>query len=274
MTRKIMTADEAFNVSMNKHASLYSANSLEEAKLKYYDQIFNTIGNGYRDMKEFKDGHTVTAKNIQLTQSFAEKYITGEPLFYAYTEVEEKYGYKSGKESSSLPGLYTKEELKLMPEVVHTMQANANYFKEDYNFNPYPNFQKEYSLVWDDISKLDKSWPESALVFYKKCQNYFSSDAVSNYYYACPKDNETEKWERSIESFEKNFTRYKTEGMTQDEYHQKVSKEYEVEYSGDTKDFIKRRWEKEHARINEFLDETIERLESILNPKPKKKKTI
>lgn len=261
-----MTADEAFNVTMNMYPSLYNASSLLDARFKYDDQIFNTVGNGYRDMKEFKDGHTVTAKNIHLTMSFPEKYITGEPLFYAYTEVEEKYGYKTGKESSCLEGVYSEKELKLMPEVVHTMQSNKKY-KYDKGFNPYPNFQKEYSLVWDNISSLDKSWPEAALVFYKKCQEYFVSDKVSNYHYACPNEGDEAKWEKSIKVFEENFARYKTEGMSQDEHYQKISKEYEVEYTGDTKDFIKRRWTKELKRINEFLDETIDRLENMLIPK-------
>jgi hypothetical protein len=270
----IMTAQQAFNVSMNEHPSLYASRSLEEAQIKYYDHIFNVIGNGYRDMKEFRDGHKITPQNAQLTESFPEKYITDKPLFWAYTEVDESYGFKRGKENSSLPGVYTKKELEAMPEVVHTLQSNKRYKGEDYSFNPYPNFKKEYSLVWDDISKLDKSWPEAALVFYKKCQDYFNSDKVSNYHYACPKDTETDKWQTSIESFEKNFARYKTEGMTQDEYYKKVSKEYEVEYTGDTKDFIKRRWEKEHTRINEFLNETIDRLENMLTPQitPKSRK--
>lgn len=269
-----MTAEQAFNVAMNMYPSLYGGDSLLSAKFKYYDHIFNTIGNGYRDMKEFKDSHTITSKNIHLTQSFPEKYITGEPLFYAYTEVKERHGYNIGKQSSSLPGLYTKEELNSMSQVKHAMQTNANYFDEIIIFNPYPNFDKDYSFVWEDISKLDKSWPESALVFYQKCQEYFASDKVSNYHYACPKDIEIEKWKESIEIFEENFAKYKTEGITQSEYNQKISKAYEIEYNGDTKDFIKRRWEKEHARINEFLNETVERLEAMLTPEitPKTKK--
>ena len=262
----IMNAEQAFNVSMNEHPSLYASRTLEEAQMKYYDHIFNVIGNGYRDMSEFKEGHRITPSNVQLTENFPEKYITDKPLFWAYTEIDESYGFKRGKESSSLPGVYTKKELEAMPIVVHTLQSNKRYKGEDYSFNPHPNFNKEYSLVWDDISKLDKSWTEAALVFYKKSQEYFNSDKVNNYHYACPRENETDKWQTSIESFEKIFARYKIEGMTQDEHFKKISKEYEVEYTGDTRDFIKRRWEKEHTRINEFLNETIDRLENMLTP--------
>lgn len=262
----IMTAQQAFNVSLNEHPSLYASRTLEEAQMKYYDYIFNVIGNGYRDMKDFRSGHKITPQNAQLIESFPAKYITDQPLFWAYTEIDYSYSFIRGKEGSIISGLYTKEELKNMPEVVHILQANREYKNKTNDFIPYPNFKKEYSLVWHNVSKLDKSWHEAALIFYKKCQEYFNSDKVSSYYYVCPKDNETAKWQESIEGFEKNFARYKTEGMTEDEHFKKISKEYEIEYTGDTKDFIKRKWEKEHNRINEFLSETIDRLGKILSP--------
>ena len=46
--------------------------------------------------------------------------------------------------------------------------------------------------------------------------------------------------------------------------HNIISDAYGVEYTGDTKDFLIRRWEKEKQRINDFIDEIIDMLEEKL----------
>lgn len=81
-----MTAEQAFNVSMNEYPSLYTSYSLERAKMKFYDHIFNIIGNGFGDMEEFKEEHTINKFNKHLIDSFPDKYISNTPLYMAYKE--------------------------------------------------------------------------------------------------------------------------------------------------------------------------------------------
>lgn len=74
--RKIMTAKESFNLAMNEYPTLYVSPTLELAKLKHYNQLFNVIGNGYRDLDEFLYGMTINDKNKNKIYTFPEKYIT------------------------------------------------------------------------------------------------------------------------------------------------------------------------------------------------------
>lgn len=60
--------------------------------------------------------------------------------------------------------------------------------------------------------------------------------------------------------------------MTKEEFHAAVSKAYNLEYNGDTKEFIKAGWEKEKVRIKEFLDETLERIDNVIAKKEVKAK--
>lgn len=264
---KMMTPEQSFNLSMNEYPSLYTDAVLEQAKLKYYNHIFNVIGNGYRDVDEFVQAHTITKKNKNLIDSFPDKYITSEALYEAYTEIDETRSYPVGKRNSELPGLYTERELKNMPEVKYTMQVNKSHRRE--NFVPYPNFKKEHSIMWKDVN-LDKSWFEEACFFYTKCKEFFASEHVHRYHNAMPLEENANAWERLIDDYESNFVRLKTPDMTQEAYYQAITKAYNSEYSGDTKEFIKNKWKKEHARINVFIDETLERLESLINAqKPK-----
>lgn len=267
----IMTAEQAFNVAMNQYPSLYSSPSVKQSKLKYYDQIFNVVGNGYIDFEDFIKSHTVNKNNEKLINSYPNKYIGKTPLFYAYIKVEEHSGYKMGVREGSPPGIYTKEELKNMPEVVHTVRANGhNLLDEQKGFVPYPNFEKEYSMVWKmDMEKLDRSWREESLFYYKEMKKFFKGDDAPYYSDAVHK----EDWEKeqAVKNYEKNFARYKEPGMSQDDFYAKISKEYELEYNGNTMDFIQRRWDKELNRINEFIDETISKIEQSLEPIKKQK---
>lgn len=262
---KIMTAEQAFNVSMNEYPSLYASTTLDKAKMKFYDHVFNVIGNGWRDMEEFKKEHTINKHNKHLVDSFPEKYIGDTPLFTAYTEVKYYGNYKEGIFDSSLLGIYTQEEIAQMPEVKHSVRIDRRRKEnENMEIDFYPNFQKRYSMVWDDISSLDKSWFEAAKFFYTNAKEYFTSNNTHNYSNACPKDDDIQKWDRLIADYERHFPQYVKEGQTQQEYFDKITQDYGTPYYGDTKQFIKERRAKELVRINSFLDETLERLDGYL----------
>ncbi len=276
---QIMTATQAFNYAMNKYPSLYSTSNIEDSKYIYYDHIFNTIGNGYRSTEEFIEFHKVTEENQHLLNSFPEKYVSIEPLYYAYTKTKKFADFEMGDADSVLPGIYTEKEINEMDCVAKCfVQANAPIVEdEDFDYDerlvPYPNFSKTYSMVWKmDLSKLDDSWKKAALEFYEKAKEFFNGEFSHLYHNAAPKADW--KLEETIELYNKGFERYKKEGMSEQDWHKVVSKEYGQEYKGNTKEFIIKGWEIEELRIKKFIDETIEKLNNELNLTTKRKPKI
>ena len=274
MTKRIMTADEAFNVSMNQYPSLYTSPNLELSRFKYFDHIFNVLGNGYRDLNEFIQGHTITLENHPLTMGFPRKYI-GEHALYSVSTKNIDYGsYSMPDHSSTLDNLYTEDEIKSMPEEFYKLQINKHYdFSEiprDVHV-PYPGFDKQYSMVWKmDMMQLDVSWAIEAINFYEKCYEFFNSKDAHFYHNAVNED--PKKLKRTIAEYEKIFANYKKEGMNEKEYFEAISKAYELEYTGDTLDFINRRWKEERVRIMEFINDSLIHLNEIKNKKIPKMK--
>lgn len=264
MTKQLMTAEQAFTLAMNTYPSLYHSNSEELSKMKYFDHTFNTAGNGYSSIEKFYKAHLINNSNKELITNYPAKYITGEPLFYAYTKFREHPTLKMPDSDSCLSQIYTKKELTTMPYVVHTISCNEG---ELYNFCPYPNFCERYSLMWQDIHLLDTSWCEAALFFYKGCKDFFLSDNIHLYHLSCPENDDDEKWEKQIHHYESNFQIFKKDNMSTQDFHTIISQEYEQTYTGDTKQFIKDIWSKELKRIHNFLDNTTLRLQQIIESK-------
>lgn len=257
---RLMTADEAFNVAMNTYPSLYTGATLELAQLKFFDQVFNTIGNGTSTIEEFAEHYALTPEKADLVHGFPEKYIGTTPLYYAYTEIVEEDGFHFPKYGTDLPGLYTEDEIKAMPHVLHSVLSNRDEVKGQSRFVPYPNFQKRYSLVWNvDMGSIDPSWSEAALSFYRFAKTFFESDDAHAYSDAAPKDPS-----RRVADYEEAFARCRKPGMSEEDYRAAISEAYELEYTGDTEDFIRRRWAIEKARILDFLEETTGMLENVL----------
>jgi hypothetical protein len=260
MSTKLMSAEQAVNLMINLYPSLYYAPSLERVQMHVFDQIFNVIGNGIRDTAEFVQEFTITKDNQPYLDSVPQKYLSGEPLFHAYTESEIRFGDRESPVfESGIDGLFTSEELTQMPQVKITRLARE---KQDF-FVPYPNFKEEYSLVWRvDLNKFDESWFNAATFYYENAKKFFHSQHVHHYHGAFPIDKV--QADNLIDSYEKNFKRYRTEGMTETEYHQAITKAYGLEYEGDTEDFVRRRWVVELARIELFIDTTLDKLNQEL----------
>ena len=269
-TERLMTIDEAFCVAMNRWSSLYAATTLELAKLKFYDQVFNTIGSGSSTMEELCEKYALTPDNAALTRGFPDKYIGTAPLYYAYTETTSVGSCERPKYGTDLPGLYIQEEIDAMDHVATTVLSNrSEALKGETKVVPYPNFQKRYSLVWNvDLNALDPSWVEAALTFYRFAKTFFDSEASEGYSSAVPKD-----CTRLIRDYEEAFAKYRRPGMDEAGYHAAISKAYELPYTGDTEDFIRRRWAIEKARILAFLEETTGMLEATIAQQNASRKT-
>lgn len=258
MHKNVMTADEAFAVSFNQSPELHLKDSIENSKLKYLDQMFNVIGNGIRDKAEFIQHISFTAESKHLTE-IPSKYFDGSSLFRAYNAVECIDDFKMPVFGSDIDGLFTEDEINNMPEVAYTRQL-----KDSKRFSPvvpYPNFKKQYSLVWRlDLKEFDSSWVESAIFFYTAMKEFFESDNAHLYHDAVPNNNI--QLQNLIAQYEKSFEKYKKPDQTTQEYYAALGEAYGVQYKGDTLDFIQRRWEKQKESIHQFIEETLAMLKS------------
>lgn len=255
---RLITPTKCVNYSINMYPSLYASPSFEIAKLRVYDHIFNVIGNGIRDTEEFIEHMRDRHKGVQTPHA---KYLNGERLHYGYTEVD-VYGegddaYVCGKTESCLDEVFTESEKIYHPEVKKWLGFNRIN-----KFTPYPNFDKNYSTVWQiDTSILTAEWIDEIVWFYSKCEDFFDGPDSHEYHSAVPAD--PKKLERKVTEQAQYLTKYLKADQPVQECWDAITKDYGTEYRGDTLDFIQRRWEKEHAHIREFITETIAMLEGL-----------
>lgn len=251
----LMTIDQAYTLAMNQHPSLYIASTPELSKIKFYDHVFNCIGNSISTLEDFEEHYTIAPHNENLIHTIPEKYTSGEQLYYAYTDTNFP-NFNNG-----INGLFTLAEIEQMPECKRYTPVSKLNIRHHVEFVPHPNFSEEYSFVYRfDLTKIGRSWTTAALEYYRYCKKFFTTPDAQYYSGAVPSDLTARQ--RSIDSYEKCFARYKQAGMTEAEYHKAISEAYELEYTGDILDFMARRWNIELDRINKFIDATITKLES------------
>ena len=244
----IMTIEQAFNVAMNEYPSVWTASTLELAKLKFYDHVFNTIGNGLHTVNEFESEFTITDENKHLIDTFPEKYITSAPLYSVGTK-------NALNQMCYISGLYTETEAKELQSTGHFYHQSNRW--ADY-FVPYPNFDPEYSLVYTiDLKEYDPSWTIAAIYYYSAMEQWFKSVSVCDY----PNASHLRDMQSSIRSYEQAFNRYEGDATTADERNANITRAYGIPYTGDIEQFIHTRWDAELNRIMTFIDETLVKLQ-------------
>lgn len=259
---KLLSPTKAVNSAINDYPTLYASNGYGLAKLRVYDHIFNVIGNGIRNTQEYCEYMRDRRKNVQ---SPLAKYLSGERLHYAYMEMEEfgegECKFFMPKSESLLDGAFTEAE----KADHHGVKKWVGFDVID-RFVPYPNFKKEFSIIWRiDTGLLTEEWIDEIIWFYRKCEEFFDGPDASEYSYAVTKD--PIKLEQQIKEQELFFKSYKKETMSEAEYWAVITEAWKCEYRGDTLDFLQRRWQIEHTRIREFITETINMLNLLLQDK-------
>lgn len=233
------------------YPSLYSGKSYTESKIRVLDQLLNVIGNGIRDNEELTE--EMGYINDALTMKDVERYVTGEQLFYGYTRIKE---FQNGDKtfsfedfSSSIDETVLDNDRYKYPDVIKWVKCTY------YPFNPYPNFQEEYSTIYQCPAylDLDESFISGAVEYYEFVKNWFNKHE-SEYHYSFPQSTK-EKTERTIKDMEDILDKYET--------YEDVEKAYGVKYNGDVYEFLVTRWKKEKKRIFKFIDETLELLRKI-----------
>lgn len=269
---QIMTADEAFNVYMNKYPLLGISLSEEDAKLRYFDHLFNTTGNGIYNHALFIKEHEINSSNLAFIHSYPEKYIQADSLYYAFKEIDPVYPWPQGKQDSKVKGFFTLDEISAMPGIA-IYEKFENFFnddgsvKEKFLFSPYPNFKKENSLIYNlNFSELDKSWIEAAIWYYNKAEEFFLGENSHLYIYAFPKSKTSEntfKLKQEIEDWKEVFKDFEKEGLSKEEYHKIISNHFKVSYNGDITDFICQIWDIKKKSIIDFIDDSLAYLKQV-----------
>lgn len=128
----------------------------------------------------------------------------------------------------------------------------------------YPNFQKNYSLVWTmPLKFFPTDWLEAAVWFYKNCGTYFENGGAG-YHSAYPSTN------RNLDGdMLAAMNKHRTEGMSDRDFYAVVSEKWGAWFDGGIVAFNTERWRRERERIGAFIDETLLQLNTELHNRKK-----
>lgn len=243
------TPEQFILASVGRYPTLYAGSSYNDTRLRVLDHTLNTIGNG-KSKKDYR------FKEYDFES--ARKYISEEKLFYGYKEEDctvstfsngDKW-IKPNSSAGSVIDCIDSERIN-HPEIFYWIESRRH------EYIPYPNFKKEYSSVYEPFFvKLGPEWINEAIWFYEQSLEYFNSSNCKSYSYAFPSYDphmKKDTTEHKIKQFNNHVS-----GKTNAE----ITHDYGLEYTGDTYDFLYRRWSQERDRIIEFINETIEMLKN------------
>lgn len=259
MEKRVLSPHEFIVRAVNAHPSLYAAPTYGEVKFRVLDHVLNTIGNGIY-METFTD---VPVSDTEI--AIAQKWFTCRRAAYGYQQVKEitdgEYSFKMPVGDSAC--VVTLDEKDQFPNIAHWVEFDCSKPRE-----PYPNFAKRFSAVWNNrdikFEQLGAEWAEAAGWFYNKCYEYFlDTERVKTYHSSFPKQTEQET-KNAIADYRRfmSIDRYPTNAA--------ITAAYGCEFTGDRGNdediakFMTLLWEQELQKILSFLDETIEYLYTLI----------
>lgn len=260
MEKRVLSPHEFIVRAVNAHPSLYAAPTYDEVKFRILDHVLNTIGNGIY-METFTD---VPVSDTEIAT--AQKWFNCSRAAYGYTKIEtfsddDGYSWRIGRGDPEC--VVREDEKDQFPNIAHWVDFDCNKSRD-----PYPNFSKKYSPVWNNrdikFEQLGADWAEAAVWFYNKCYEYFlDTEQVKSYHSSFPKRTEQET-KNAIADYRRfmNIDRYPTNAD--------ITTVYGCEFTGDRGNdedmakFMTLLWKQELQKILSFLDETIEYLYTLL----------
>jgi hypothetical protein len=241
---KVYTPREYVLLSVGTYPTLCSAPTFDEVALKVFEQLFNVIGNGIRDHEELLE-HIAHVEGSDFVTG--EKFITSETLMSGYEKTR-----IIGKDFEIADGYASvhclESEMGQHPEIKKWIDSRR------YPWHPYPNYKEEYSIVYrSNFKELGNEWIDAAIWYYEQAQEYMKT--IPNGYHGAYPTGDAKEDARLIKGYEEFMDKYKTNA--------EVSAAYGVEYNGNLEEMVAARWKKEHARINEFITNTINYLKEM-----------
>ena len=245
----LLTPEQFIKRAICQYPTLFTKNSFEESKFAVLDQLLNVIGNGIRDDEELDECLLVDElPDVSKFQQYLE-----ETIWLGYEKVHSIGAKKLNGEEILIPDgdsiTCLESEKHLYPKVKLWYDA-----KKHTEYVPYPNFDEKYSTVYQTtFSRLGNDWFDAAIWFYKEAKCHLEK-YESSYHYAYPC-----KTERETENRKADQLSYFGERSNEE-----ISRDWEYPYDGDIEKFLVGKWQKEKARIFDFIENTISYLEEMM----------
>lgn len=266
--KKILAPDEYFLKCLQESILYTNYVDLENARFSVMDSILNTVGNGIDTSEDLLEALSVTnidLKSIEEIEKdyFDDKYVGFKKIIIYHEDGtdEETTVLPENLEDLVFTGCHEGVVLTVL-EKDKSKHEDVIYWKKakrpSIKWNPYPNFQKEYSAIYKvDLNVLgDKRdvWIDEIITFYNDSIAYLESESSRDHSYAYP-SNKPQGDERLIASYKKSFEKYNS--------NEEISKAYEAEFDGDVEAFAARRWENNKSEWINFSKEAIKYLEKM-----------
>lgn len=222
---------------VGSYPSLYASPTFEQAKLRVYDQLFNVVGNGVRD----SDERINELIRYPFDRERSLKFVNGARVMYGYFQTRD---YGSGVVLPEGDSITVGDfEMDQYPDVIYW--SDAGYCR----WNPYPNFNNQYSIVCYPNFRhiVGEEWAAEVVWYYQKCKEWIATDG-EKYHGAYPSDNPHK---------DANYLKTMHEQRAKYDSDEAFSKAYGLEFTGDMEDFMIRRSKKEQERCLAFIDEVI-----------------
>ena len=222
---------------VSRYPSLYADDTFDGAKVRVLDQLFNVNGNGVRDHDEL----LAHLRVFEFDRERALRFCQGEKAYHGYTKTRRlgDYVFPEGDFIT-----VAESEKVNHPEIVMWKESTR------FDWKPYPNFQKEYSIVWrSNFKELGLDWADAVVWFYTRCNEWFDhNESKYHYAYPCDKPGKSQKY---LENMIVARNRHESD--------EAFALAYGVDvFNGDMDQFLRARWQKEFANIREYIQETID----------------
>lgn len=155
----LLTPEQFVYKKIIKLPSLYATyDNIDQSRYSIMDQLFNVLGNGIYTLEEFLE----EISSEELPNKDRALYLLQSNLYYAMEGLEfDRY-----------------ESFLVVPEIEKINYKNITRWLDIgkiRSWNPYPNFNKKYSIVWqsDFIKNIPIDWVKEAKIFYYTCLQYF-----------------------------------------------------------------------------------------------------
>lgn len=239
-------------MQMREYPLLFSKTTYLGCFLVVFDHFFNVIGNSFYNEDEFFEVLQQPTTNLIDARRYLRD--TGEGLYIRKYDMDD-------------PRRFAEAEYFLESDIIHNIDEYVLISEDDNHtdtFSPYPNFKKEYSVVWtpwfEKAVKKDNRWAEYAIKYYELMLDFFNSDRQCLYSNAYPKEI-LFKTQIHFDDFNKKLKSYRS--------YKEIENNYGIPFNGWVNDFCLEYWKKEKSRILEFIDNTIQHSEDLKTNKSK-----
>lgn len=254
---RIMTAEEAINYSVNETPNIYSAPTIEDIRLKFFNITFNSSHSLIRDYDDLFINFNINKYTVTKCKKINKKYINSK----LYQLIN--YSGLDGLKLLNKNELYTKDELDASHYDSYDVEPiELSHFK----LNDFNNLCF-ISKMGMEIELLDKSWIILALEFYNYIKNNLSNINIIHLNYIINKDDNDSMIESNNLWWHSHLLKNFNFDIKNDESKKSIEMKFGIDFNGNIKEFVKNYNKSKLDEIEYEVNMTIEYLNDILENK-------